>query len=219
MYFFTGFLGIISWPEFQPKRLRQHEFYHALFARGCWEGVINVWLTITSLRGPPIPILYEYSWKDGLLVASWETMGRKKNAFICLIKILIDVRVRGWFSSRFLSREEEKKKERDDYSIRNETVYIRAKGIKNVHCSSTKLDDWNISAATKDRKSFWETTGGGQTNRYWWNNRCLRLNKKKKRKNQRKEDWTRSELVYRNETGREIRRRVFRSRESLPEAR
>lgn len=33
------------------------------------------------------------------------------------------------------------KKERDDYSIRNETVYIRAKGIKNVHCSSTKLDD------------------------------------------------------------------------------
>lgn len=114
VYFFTGFLGIISWPEFQPKPFAParilSRFICSRVLRRRNKRVANdhlvTWPTYTKF--------YEYSWKDGL---SWSHQKRyqKNVAFIYLIKILINVPTYQWFPSIFLSfsgRKRKKKKKR-----------------------------------------------------------------------------------------------------------
>lgn len=91
-----------------------------------------MWLTITSLRGPRIPSftnIREKMASPGRIRRDIKKKKKKNVVFIYLIKILdrrpcvpmisIDISI-------FL-REKEKKKRRDDYSIRNEIANIRGR--------------------------------------------------------------------------------------------
>ena len=219
VYFFTGFLGIISWPEFQPKPFAParilSRFICSRVLRRRNKRVANdhlvTWPTYTKF--------YEYSWKDGLSWSHQERYQKKKKknvVFIYLIKILdrrpcvpmisIDISI-------FLREKEKKKGETIiPYAMKSQI----SEGAKRIKTRSSK---YIFPRQSKIRKHSEKIIGSDKWN--WWNDRCLRLNKKKKKrkkkkKNKRKEDWTRSKLA--NETARKIRTEFFVC-ESLPEAR
>lgn len=128
VYFFTGFLGIISWPEFQPFAPARilSRFICSRVLRRRNKRVANdhlvTWPTYTKF--------YEYSWKDGLSWSHQERYQKKKKenvVFIYLIKIL-DRRPDQWFPSIFLSfsGRKRKKKERRLFHTQWNRKYPRA---------------------------------------------------------------------------------------------
>ena len=132
VYFFTGFLGIISWPEFQPKPFAParilSRFICSRVLRRRNKRVANdhlvTWPTYTKF--------YEYSWKDGLSWSHQERYQKKKKKKRCVYLFnkyttSTYLRTNDFHRYFYLSQGEREKKRRDDYSIRNEIANIRGR--------------------------------------------------------------------------------------------